>query len=197
GGQPATEPCREAISRGSLAVLGDTLEAAYGCVLTSTVTSVASCWTKDFAAWRAQAVSACSGVDPFGSLGYSHFCSGTPAASANSYAPHAFPCSFNVNTLDATGFDNDVLDCATCEANEGALGVARDLFGANLCCIGGSCTSVLTRYACRRDGGPLPDHDAHGDGLGERARHRHGVGRVALSGAPLPGWRLARDTGRH
>ena len=153
GGQPATEPCREAISRGSLAVLEDTLDAAYGCVLASTVTSVASCWTPSFGAWRAQAASACSGVDPFGSLGYTHFCSGTPAATANSYAPHAFPCSFNMNTLDTTGYDNDVLDCATCEANEGALGVARDLFGANLCCIGGTCNSVLTRYACRRDGG--------------------------------------------
>src|SRR5262249_31546800 len=49
--------------------------------------------------------------------------------------------------------DNDLLDCATCQANEGALGVARDLFGANLCCVGGNCNQVLTRYACSRDGG--------------------------------------------
>jgi sugar lactone lactonase YvrE len=117
------------------------------------VTSVASCWTPDFTTWRAQAVADCAGVDPFTTLGYSHFCSGQPPASPNSYAAHALPCSFSMNTLDTANVDNDVLDCATCEANEGALGVARDLFGANLCCVGTSCTSVATRFACRRDGG--------------------------------------------
>ena len=152
-GQDAVEPCRSAIGNGSVAVLRATLDAANTCAQQGTVSSVAACWTPDFTAWRAQASTACAGVNPFTTLGYSSFCSGIPAAAPNSYAPHAVPCSFNVNTLDNAGFDNDVLDCATCQANEGALGVARELFGANLCCVGGACNAVRTRYACRRDGG--------------------------------------------
>jgi sugar lactone lactonase YvrE len=152
-GQDATEACRAAIGNGSLDVLRATLDAARTCVDQAAVTSLAACWTPDFTAWRAAAASSCAGVNPYTTLGYSSFCSGIPATAPNSYAPHAIPCSFNTNSLDQAGVDNDVLDCATCQANEGALGVARDLFGANLCCIGPTCSSVLTRYACRRDGG--------------------------------------------
>jgi sugar lactone lactonase YvrE len=152
-GQDAAEPCRDAIGNGSLDVLRTTLEAAHACVDQAGVTSVAACWAPAFIGWRAQAVSACAGVDPFTTLGYGKFCSAQPPVAPNSYAAHAFPCSFNDPTVDTAGIDNDLLDCATCQANEGALGVARDLFGANLCCIGGTCNKVLTRYACRRAGG--------------------------------------------
>jgi sugar lactone lactonase YvrE len=152
-GQDAVEPCRDAVGNGSLAVLRGTLDAAYACVQQPTATSVAACWTPSFAAWRAQAVAQCAGIDPFTTLGYPPFCSGYPPAAPNSYAPHAYPCSINASTLDNPAVDNDLLDCVSCQANEGALGVARDLFGAHPCCIGGACGTVRTRYACRRDGG--------------------------------------------
>jgi hypothetical protein len=150
--QAATEPCRDAIGNGTRRP-GTTIDEAHACVIQPTATSVASCWTPDFTAWRSQANATCAGVNPFTTLGYTNFCSGTPPTSPNSYAPHGFACSFNQSTTSTAGTDNDLLDCATCQANEGALGVARDLFGVNLCCIGGTCDKVLTRYACRRDGG--------------------------------------------
>lgn len=152
-GQRAIEPCRDAIGNGALAVVRSTINAAHACLNDPAANSVASCWTPDFSAWRPRAESTCAGIDPFGTLGYPAFCSGTPAVAPDSYAVHAFPCSFNQSTTSIAGTDNDLLDCATCQANEGALGVARDLFGTNLCCVGGHCDKVLTRYACRRDGG--------------------------------------------
>ena len=151
-GQDATEPCRTALADGAMTVLRTNLEAVNACVQQPTTTSVAACWAADFTSWRAAAATQCAGVTP-ASLGYSTFCSGYPQATPNSYAPHAFPCSFNVSGFDRPLVDNDVFDCATCEAGEGILGVARELFGANICCIGGTCNQVLTRFACRRDGG--------------------------------------------
>jgi streptogramin lyase len=59
----------------------------------------------------------------------------------------------NNSALSIPNPDNDVLDCLGCEVGDGILGVASDLFGANLCCIGGTCNKVLTRVACRQAGG--------------------------------------------
>ena len=143
---------RRAIGNGLLAVLRATREAANTCVQQNTVTSVASRWTPDFTAWRTQAIADCAGVDRSPRSGTRT--SLRPAAGVAEQLRGARPALlFSMNTLATANVDNDVLDCATCEANEGALGVARDLFGANLCCVGGSCTGVSTRYACRRDGG--------------------------------------------
>ena len=33
------------------------------------------------------------------------------------------------------------------------LDIARDMYGTNLCCIGGTCNKVLTRFSCREAGG--------------------------------------------
>ena len=38
------------------------------------------------------------------------------------------------------------LDCLACQTEEAVLGVARDLYGANLCCIAGACDTVRTRF---------------------------------------------------
>jgi len=58
-----------------------------------------------------------------------------------------------MTAVDAPVPDNDLLDCGACQAGEGVLGVGRDLYGANLCCAGGTCNKILTRFACRHDGG--------------------------------------------
>jgi serine/threonine-protein kinase len=149
----ATEPCRQSLGDGASQVLRSTLQQLASCVQQSGLHSVAGCFAPDVTAWRSQAQTSCAGVDPYATLGYSSFCSGVPAVSPNSYAPHALPCSFNTMALNVSGVDNDLLDCLACQTGEGVLGVARDLFGANLCCIGGTCNKVLTRFACREAAG--------------------------------------------
>ena len=149
----ATEQCRDALGNGAIGALRTTLQQVASCVQQPGLQSVAACFTPSMSAWRSQAQTSCAGVDPYVTLGYSHFCSGIGAVSPNSYPPHALPCSFNTMTLNGAGSDNDLLDCLTCQTGEGVLGVARDLFGANLCCLGGICNKILTRFACREAAG--------------------------------------------
>jgi hypothetical protein len=131
-----------------------TLEQLHECVSRPGATSVAACFTPNLAEWRAQAEISCSGVDAFGSLGYPRLCSGKEPISPSVCAEHALPCTFSsTSSLSVAGGDNDLIDCLTCQAEEAALGVARDLYGANLCCIGGMCKSILTRFVCREAGG--------------------------------------------
>jgi sugar lactone lactonase YvrE len=63
----------------------------------------------------------------------------------------------SVTALDASGTDNDLLDCLECQTEEGALSVLRTLYGATLCCVNGRCDTVRTRWACRAAGG-APAH---------------------------------------
>jgi hypothetical protein len=150
--------CQTALGGGALDLLRNTLEEMGGCVQMAGATSVAACYTPDPSAWRTQAESACTGVDPFGTLGYSHSCSRLASpVSPGACAGRAYACTMNTTALSTPNPDNDVLDCLGCQVGEGVLGVARDLFGANLCCVGGVCNKVLTRVACFQAGG-TPAH---------------------------------------
>jgi hypothetical protein len=59
-------------------------------------------------------------------------------------------------TLTTAGPDNDLLDGLGCKVGEAVLDVARELFGANLWCVGGTRNQVLTRVACYQAGGYRP-----------------------------------------
>ena len=95
-----------------------------------------------------------SGVDPYTALAYPNTCSGRMPVFPNSIVLHDPPCTFvTVGRLSNPGEDDDLLDCLACRAEEAVLEVARDLHGANLCCVGDRCNQVLTRHACRAAGG--------------------------------------------
>jgi hypothetical protein len=145
--------CHGAIGRG-LDAVRSLLQQTDGCVKQPGATSLAACFTPDLAAWRAQAEMDCMGRDPFASPGYPSLCAGVSPVSPAFCALHAYPCTFEETTsLSAAGNDDDLLDCLGCQIEEAALGVGRDLHGAHLCCVGGSCREVLTRAECRRRGG--------------------------------------------
>src|SRR5262249_11730304 len=123
--------------------------------------------------WRTQAESTCAGVNPFDSLGYPATCSGLQPVFPDSFVSHDPPCTFSmVSSLSTAGGENDLLDCLECRTQEAVLAVARLLHGANLCCAGGTCNQVLTRFACRNIGGtptqyrldslPVSGGNAHG-----------------------------------
>jgi hypothetical protein len=145
--------CSDALGNGSLGVIHDTLETLHACVQQSGLRSVASCFTPTSSAWRPQAESACMTVNPFTQMSYPKTCSGRMPVPPNSFVFTDPPCTIKVNVLTDTIPDNDLLDCFECRAEESVLDVARDMYGTNLCCIGGTCNKVLTRYACREAGG--------------------------------------------
>jgi hypothetical protein len=147
------ESCSEALGNGSLGVIDDTLQALHACVQQPGLRSVASCFAPTSAVWRPQAESACMTVNPFTQMSYPKTCSGRMPVPPNSYVFTDPPCTINVSVLTDPVPDNDLLDCFACRAEESVLDVARDMYGTNLCCIGGTCNKVLTRFACREAGG--------------------------------------------
>src|SRR6185295_5072477 len=116
--------------------------------------SLGACFAPDFAMWRASAEAACATAQPFTVPGYPSLCSGTAPVTPGLCALHGYPCTFGSNQrLSGPGGEDDLLDCMTCQMEESALSIGQFLHGANLCCIGGSCRDVLTRFACRSVGG--------------------------------------------
>src|SRR5262249_29445715 len=137
---------------GGLGALRSTLQQVDVCTQQPDATSIAACFTPALAAWRSQAESTCAGVDPFGSLGYSQSCSGLQPTAPAFCSSEVRPCTFpNATTLSGPG--TNLLNCLECQTEEAVLTIARTLHGANLCCIGGTCNQVLTRFACRQAGG--------------------------------------------
>lgn len=163
--RPAVNHCHTALGGGGLRLLRLTVKAIGDCVRSGQGQSIAACLglpavsTKLDAVrtrWRARAQAVCAGVDPFTAVGYPNLCAGiSPVPIPGDCAPSAPPCVFpSTHALDAAGDDDDLLDCLTCQANEGALALSRTVQGANLCCTpSGGCRSVLTRDACGAAGG--------------------------------------------
>jgi hypothetical protein len=152
--QSSTGRCHDALGQGGISVIRALLQQLDSCLAPPDAISIAACFEPDLAAWRAQAECACAGVDPFATIGYPNLCSGVEPTTPGWCADHALPCTFmSTSELSAAGFDNDLLDCLNCQIEEAALSVARQLHGANLCCIGSTCDTVLTRSACRRANG--------------------------------------------
>jgi sugar lactone lactonase YvrE len=140
--------CHAALGHGGVAALRATLQDVDRCTQQPGATSVAACFAPALAAWRAQAETACAGIDVFQTLGYRRTCSGLPPVFPGFCASEARPCTFP-DTGVLSGPGDDLLDCLGCQTEEAVLAIARDVHGANLCCAGGSCDRVLTRFACR------------------------------------------------
>lgn len=152
--QPASGSCHSTLGQGGIGLLRTLLEQVDDCLAQPGATSIAACFQPDEVAWRAQAVSECAGVDPFTAIGYPNLCSGVEPVFPGRCATHGFPCTFrSASDLSTPGVDDDLLDCLSCRLEEAVLGVARQLHGANLCCIGGACDVVLSRFACRQANG--------------------------------------------
>ncbi len=126
--------------------------------------------------WQATTAQACQFTNPIsGSPGYAPYCSGRAPATPGYCPSYVPPCSFNpVANVNQTGPNNDLLECLTCQVEETALSIARDLLGVNLCCIDGDCMTVRTRRACRGAGG-TPAYHRSGTLAAGRLSGPHGV----------------------
>jgi streptogramin lyase len=153
---PPTHPCHAAIGTEGFRRLRVELQSLAGCLTQPGSTSIAACFPSgpDLQAWRQGAIAACGSTDPFAAFGYRRLCSGvspaTPAA-----CPTSVPaCTFaSMSALDDASEDDDLLGCLACQIEEALLEVTRTLHGANLCCAGGRCDTVRTRFSCRQVGG--------------------------------------------
>jgi hypothetical protein len=105
--------------------------------------------------WRTAAETACATIDPIGGgIGYSPYCSGETPAFPASCPESAPPCTLGaVTKVSLPGANNDLLDCLDCQTETALLTIAREVLGANLCCVAGDCMTVRTRRACRAAGG--------------------------------------------
>jgi hypothetical protein len=85
------------------------------------------------------------------------------------------------SNLDAPGGENDLLDCLACRVEEAGLSLARHVQGANLCCTGTTCDTIMTRLACQRSGAqmPSPDKRARSDFLIENGGDQAALERAA------------------
>ena len=160
---PATTACHAAIAKPGVKALGKLLGRLAACLRRPDAVSIAVCMDTGgigarldtaLAAWRADAVAACGTTDPFATFGYPTLCSGVPPEPINSCQYAAPACTMTAaGGLDGAGPDDDVLDCLDCRVEEAALAVARELYGANLCCDGDGCHEVRSRASCRREQG--------------------------------------------
>lgn len=161
---PIRNACHQAIGGRGLGVVKKMLRMLKACQVERQV-SIAACLSRPgnsakrdrlLAGWRAASVDACATFDPFGGEpGYPQLCSGQAPAVVPACGTSAPPCTFGETTKlsDVAQSNDDLLDCTSCRAEESVLEVARDLYGANLCCVGDDCGVVRTRRACLRDGG--------------------------------------------
>jgi hypothetical protein len=148
--------CHTALGTTGLATLRSVLDATATCLGQPGTVSLASCFDPDaaVATWRASAASACALVNPFTNLGYPILCSGEFPTAVAFCGTHAYPCTFSqMSQLSTPASSDDLLDCLGCQLEEAVLATGRTLHGANLCCIGGACDTVRTRYACASSGG--------------------------------------------
>jgi len=180
GDSAVVDQCHASIAVEGLRVLRTSLQQLDTCVQQPGATSVAVCYDVDLTAWRAQAESDCAGMDPFTNPGYPQLCSGVAPTPPGYCAINAYPCAFGANSnLSAPGTANDLLDCITCQTEEGVVAVARDLHGANLCCTTSGCDTILTRHACREAAGtPVYyriDEMLNPLGVPVWAEHAHGI----------------------
>jgi hypothetical protein len=154
--------CHTALGSAGLQALRTVLDATTTCLAQPGAVSIASCFDPDaaVAAWRGSAVSACAAVNPFTNLGYPTLCSDQMPTAIAFCGARADPCTFSQMTqVDTPGSSDDLLDCLDCQLEEAVLATTRTLHGANLCCIGGACDTVRTRYSCAESGGSPVRYD--------------------------------------
>ena len=185
---PIREGCRRTLGDGGIGVLRMLLDELYGCVGLPEGASLAACLAEPgraarietaMASWRATSEQRCAHVDPLRTLGYPGLCAGIEPPVPPDCPDAASACDFpRTNVLSAPGSNDDLLDCLRCRVEEAALGVGRDVLGADVCCTPEGCGTVRTRAACRRAGGhpvyfrvdPVDDAvhggSAHGVALG-------------------------------
>lgn len=162
-GVGAAGGCRGSIARPGVELLEDQLRALARCARRPNALSLAGCLSEPSlreslaaraSSWRARAAARCGNRDPFAELGYERLCSGLTPPIPAYCSDGSPPCTFAPAIgLNAPGADNDLLDCLQCRADEAVLAIARDLFGANLCCDGRGCRAVRTRRSCHAAGG--------------------------------------------
>ena len=174
------EGCSQALGNGTLGLVEDTLQNVHTCVQQPGQRSIASCFAPGTTAWRPQVESACMSVNPFTQMSYPQTC---PGASRGTRLVrfHGSAMHHERGRVYGSTADNDLLDCFGCRAEEAVLQVARDMYGSNLCCIGGVCNKVLTRFSCREAGGtPVRYHiESLPITVAGTARARHRPRRVA------------------
>jgi len=166
-GVGAANGCRARIARPGVDLLEDQLRALTACVRRPDALSLAGCLsepalqstlTSAASAWRSAAAQGCPNVDPFSTLGYEPLCTGVEPPTPGFCSEGSPPCTLVAATrLDTTSPNDDLLDCLQCRVDETALAIARDVFGANLCCDEEGCRAVRTRRSCRASGG-IPMH---------------------------------------
>jgi sugar lactone lactonase YvrE len=183
--RPSHDACQTTIGVQGLGLLGTLEEEVHSCLQPPDARSIATCLSDParrarvdaaIAAWRTSATTSCTGIDPFAQSGYPALCSGieppVPPDCGNLIPPCTLP------PMNSGGAPGNLLDCLQCQVQEATLGVSRDVFGADVCCIGDGCASVRTRAACHAAGGrpihyrvdPLDNDlrldDSHGIAMG-------------------------------
>lgn len=163
--RPIRNACHDSLARPGLTLLRWTIRQVRRCLGSGRGASIAECLTEDTfvqaaeraeAEWRSSAEAACAGIDPFLELAYRTLCAGEEPVRPPSCPRDAPPCKFeSVVSMNEMGENNDLVDCLLCQSQEAALGIARALYGAELCCASDRCDVVESRAAChRRDGSP-------------------------------------------
>lgn len=162
-GRPVENSCQRAIGDAGLGLLRSVLSGIEDCLRGGGSTSIAGCLSETAQAasrrdavnaWRAAATHACAGTDPFTQLGYPQLCGGVNPVESYSCPLTENACAFRrANRLSLPQADDDLIDCLECLVSEAALGSARVLYGAELCCTGDGCSTVMTRMACHHAGG--------------------------------------------
>jgi hypothetical protein len=162
--RPVDGACREAIGVPGHELVSAILGELNACLGEADAISIAGCLSDPdrrarlsgrVLAWRSDAQARCAGADPFGGLGHARLCSGFEQPRPPFCSDASPPCTFAAATRLATSnlTDDDLLDCLECQASEAALGIARDLYGAEVCCDAVACRTVRSRAACRRASG--------------------------------------------
>lgn len=165
--QPVRHACHETIGRRGVKLLRRVLVELHRCPARKDK-SIAACFgqpgvakrlakllDRRLAAWRAASVAACTTSPIDSAPHYPTLCAGIEPTVLPACAFQAAPCTFGATQLlDAPGANNDdLLDCLSCQLQDAALTVARELYGANVCCVGDDCGLLRTRRACQRAGG--------------------------------------------
>jgi hypothetical protein len=161
--RPLGGACHASIAEPGLALMRDVLGELKRCLRSPDALSIAGCLSEPerrariadaTLAWRSRAIAACQGTNPFAAVGYPALCSGVTPPEIPFCSDESPPCTFvAASLLDRPTADDDLLDCLECQISEAALGVARDLFGAELCCDDAGCRTVRSRRSCRAAGG--------------------------------------------
>src|SRR5262249_18013572 len=161
-GRPVRNACQGTIGEEGLAILRKRTDEIQACVEEPGSGRLAACRAGPSrqagsdgarAGWRTAVEGDCAGGDPFEAPGYPTLCGGVVPVLPPDCSLTAPSCAFpEARALSAPGDDNDLLDCLRCQVEEAAIGLSRDLSGAEICCTAEGCRSVRSRASCRAAG---------------------------------------------